>query len=233
MAYNFPMRWPRVFGVVAIVGTLCLTVAAQEPAPESPSGRQSSSSSGKAAPVQNDQEPPADQTGSSNGSGDSKHDSKLKKLKDAAPNCIGFEGGTGKCRHPQESEEDAKKESEDRKLRQRCQDDADQAKPEIPSCADLRKSDAAHDVAVGDDYFQEKHYPSAENRYRLALQEDPKNATAMLHLSEVLEKSGKNSEAYEQYQDFLNTDPQGPDQKKAQAALQRLRPYWTGTPAAK
>jgi len=55
----------------------------------------------------------------------------------------------------------------------------------------------------------------------------------MLHLSEVLEKSGKNSEAYEQYQDFLNTDPQGPDQKKAQAALQRLRPYWTGTPAAK
>jgi Tfp pilus assembly protein PilF len=95
----------------------------------------------------------------------------------------------------------------------------------------LRKRDSERDLKVGDDYFSDKHYPSAENRYRLALQEDPTNARATFHLAQVLEKTGKNSEAYAQYQKFLNTEPVGPDQKKAREALTRLRKYWTGEPA--
>jgi len=223
----------RLIGIGGVAACLCLPFSAQQPAPPAESSGQSSSS--KAAPVQDDQQPPADQSApSTTNSSATKHDSKLKKkLKDAAPSCIGFEGGAGKCRHSKGSEEDQKKEMEERQLRQQCQDAADAGRTEGQSCADLRKRDAVHDVSVGDDYLADKHYPSAVNRYKLALQEDPTNSTAMLHLAQTLEKTGQNSAAYEQYQNFLNTDPQGPDAKLARQALDRLRPYWTGTPASK
>jgi tetratricopeptide (TPR) repeat protein len=217
-----------LFRLTIVLGAalLCPLAFAQQPAP-SDSGNQSSSS--KAAPVQNDQ-PPAPTDDAS----DQKHESKLKrKLKDAAPNCIGFGGGAGKCRQPDDSEENAKQEAADRELRQRCGDARNTGQAEDQPCAELRKRDSQRDLQVGDEYFSDKHYPSAENRYRLALQEDPGNAMAMFHFAQVLEKTGKNSEAYEQYQKFLNTEPLGPDQKKARAALDRLRPYWTGSASDK
>jgi TolA-binding protein len=225
-AYNFPMALSRRIAVVLLAFASAL--AAQQPAPPQDTAPQSSSS--KAAPVQNDQQPPASQTPDT--TADKKKESKLKrKLKDAAPNCIGFGGGAGKCRHSQESDEERKQEAADEQLRHQCRDTKDAGNPEDQPCADLRKSDAQHDVSVGDDYFGDKHYPSAENRYRLALQEDPTNATAMFHLAQVLEKTGRNSDAYQQYQNFLNTEPVGPDAKRAREALTRLRPYWTGTPS--
>jgi predicted Zn-dependent protease len=215
--------------IAVVVLAFAPMLAAQQPAPVPDAPPQSSSS--KAAPVQNDQQPPADQT--TDTTSDKKKESKFKrKLKDAAPSCIGFGGGAGKCRHTQESDEDRKQEAADLQLRRQCGDAKDQGKPETQPCADLRKRDAQHDVSVGDDYFSDKHYPSAENRYRLALQEDPANATAMFHLAQVLEKTGKNSDAYQQYQNFLNTEPVGPDAKRAREALDRLRPYWTGAPSA-
>ena len=222
----------RLIGLAAFAACLCLPLPAQQPAPPTDSSSQSSSS--KAAPVQNDQQPPPDQTAPNDKSSEAKHDSKLKrKLKDAAPTCIGFEGGAGKCRHTKESEEEQQKEINGQQIRQQCRDAADQGKAEEPSCADLRKGDAAHDVEVGDTYFGEKNYTSAINRYHLALQEDPASPTAMFHLAQALEKSGHNSDAYQQYQNFLNTGPEGPDEKKAQAALDRLRKYWTGASASR
>jgi tetratricopeptide (TPR) repeat protein len=213
--------------IAVIVLALAPLVAAQQPAPVPDPAPQSSSS--KAAPVQNDQQPPDSQTTGT--AADTKKESRIKrKLKDAAPNCIGFGGGAGKCRRTQESDEDRKQEAADLKLHRQCGDDKDQGTPESQACADLHKRDAQHDVSVGDDYFGDKHYPSAENRYRLALQEDPTNATAMFHLAQVLEKTGRNSDAYQQYQNFLNTEPLGPDAKRAREALSRLRPEWTGTP---
>lgn len=223
------MLFPTL-AAAALMACSCLPSSAQQPAPSSESSSQSSSD--KAAPVPNDQQPPADQTSPDDQSNDTGHGSKIKrKLKEAAPSCIGFAGGVGKCRHSKESREEQQKEIAEQQLRQHCRDAADQGKPEDQPCADLRKRDAAHDVSVGDDYFQDKHYPSAENRYRLALQEDPTNAPAMLHLAQVLEKTGHNAEASQQYQNFLNTHPQGPDAKLAREALDRLRS--PATPASR
>jgi len=229
LAYNLFMTLSRFLGVVSLIACLCVPLLAQQPAPRiDPKDAQPDPD--RAAPVQNDQAPAPEQPNTE----DKKKQSKLKrKLKDAAPGCIGFSGGAAKCRHSKEDDEEREKEAADQQLRQRCKAAADEAKPTDEACADLRKRDAAHDVEVGDNYLDQKSYSAAAMRYRDALKGDPTNATAMLHLAQVLEKSGHNSEAYEQYQSFLNTDPQGPDARRAREALDRLRPYWTGSSGSK
>jgi Flp pilus assembly protein TadD len=216
--------------IAAVLLALAPFLTAQQPAPVPDPAPQSSSS--KAAPVQNDQQPPASQTPDT--TADTKKESKFKrKLKEAAPSCIGFSGGTAKCRDDSASEQHQKEAADEQRLRQHCRDLHDSSQPEDQSCTGLRKSDSQIDTEVGDDYFSDKHYPSAESRYRLALQEDPTNSKTILHLARLLEKIDRKSDAYVQYQDFLNTEPVGPDAKRAREALTRLRPYWTGTSSAK
>lgn len=185
-----------------------------------------SSQSQEQAPAAQQQQPQTDQP-SSDGS---KKESKIKKKAgDLVPYCVGI-GSLGKCRHDADQEEQAKREAAEQELQRQCHDAAAQSQPETSACADLRKSDAAHDVDVGDTYVDQKNYNAAVMRYRSALQTDPTNATAMLHLAQVLEKTKKNAEAYQEYQRFLSTDPQAPDAQKARAALQRLAPYRPAPP---
>jgi len=217
------MLWP-----VRLALVLCLASslwARQSSPPVSSSKTPSSSDASGQQPSQPDQQAnsPSDQN-------KPRSESKIKReLKDLEPQCIGIAGGSGKCRHTQENTANTKQEEQERQVRQECSDAANQNQPQ---CVDLRKRDSAHDVAVGDDYLSDKHYPSAENRYRLALQEDPTNATAMLHLAQVLEKLHRNAEAAEQYQKFLATDPPDPEAKKARAALQKLGGYRPAPPTS-
>jgi tetratricopeptide (TPR) repeat protein len=149
--------------------------------------------------------------------------SKIKrKLEEAVPSCIGILGGSAKCRQTQDDKQEQKKAADQQALRTHCRDVADQPGTPDPACVELKKQDAAHDLQVGDDYFSDKQYPSAENRYRLVLQEDPANTTAMLHLAQVLEKMHKSAEAAEEYQKFLATNPPDAEAKKARAALEKL-----------
>jgi tetratricopeptide (TPR) repeat protein len=156
---------------------------------------------------------------------DKKKDSKVKrKLKELVPSCVGISGGTGKCHHSQDDQEEAKREAADQDLRQQCRDASEHSQPESQACADLHRRDAAHDVEVGDSYLEQKSYNAAAMRYRSALQADPANATAMLHYAQALEKLSRKTEAYQQYQDYLKTDPSGDDAKRARSAMERLAP---------
>ena len=81
---------------------------------------------------------------------------------------------------------------------------------------------AEHDVEVGDFYFSDKSYRSAEMRYRSALDRLPSDPIATLHLARVLEKQGKKPEALQQYQAFMTWSPTGKDAEEANAAIARL-----------
>lgn len=147
-----------------------------------------------------------------------------QKADDLIPYCVGI-GSLGKCRHDAGAEEQAKRETAAQNLQRQCRDAAENSQPETPACADLRKQDAAHDVDVGDTYFSDKSYSAAATRYRSALQTDPANATAMLHLAQTLEKMHRKPEAVAEYQKFLATNPPDPEAKKARAALEKLGDY--------
>lgn len=152
-----------------------------------------------------------------------------QKANDLIPYCVGI-GSIGKCRHDADAEEQARREAADQNFRRKCRDAAQQSQPETPACADVRKANAAHDVDVGDTYYGDKNYNAAQMRYRSALQTDPTNATAMLHLAQTLEKLHRTSEAAEQYHNFLETDPPAPVAQKARAALAKLGDYRPAPP---
>ncbi len=214
------MTLRRVSGSLLLSACLAVPVCAQQ-APVNATAQTSSSSESQdqAAPAQN-QPVPSEQPSSDT----TKKESKAKKkAKDLIPYCVGI-GSAGKCRHDEDREEAAKREAAEEDLRRHCREAADQSQPEIQSCAELRKRDAAHDVEVGDTYLDQKSYNPAVMRYRSALQTDPTNATAMLHLAQALEKLGQKDAAYEQYQNYLKTDPSADDAKRARAALERLKP---------
>ena len=174
------MLWAvRLLMIWALALPLC---AQQSSPPASSSSSQSSSSKDNAAPSQpQEQTPNADQN-------TTKPESKVKKdLKDLEPQCVGLSGGAAKCRHSQPNTANTQQEDQERQLRQQCSDSANQGQQQ---CIELRKSDSARDTKVGDDYLSDKHYPSAVNRYCLALQEDPTNETAKQHLAQALKKGG-------------------------------------------
>ena len=210
--------------IAVLAACFCGASYAQQPSSSSSSSQPPSSSSSQSP---SDQalppapEPAPDQTPPE----EPKKESKIKrKLKDAAPTCIGIAGGAGKCRQSSDPEtaEQRKKEAQQQQLHDQCRDAADQPGTPDPACVELHKQDSAHDLEVGDEYFSDKHYPSAENRYRLALQEDPTNATAMLHLAQLLEKMDRKPEAADQYRKFLATNPPEPEASKARKALDKL-----------
>lgn len=82
---------------------------------------------------------------------------------------------------------------------------------------------AAHDVDVGDYYFEQKDYRAALTRYRDALEEKPDDAAIRVRLGRVLEKLNQIPEAIEQYRAAQKLA--GPEKwsDEAKSALQRLQ----------
>ena len=197
------MLWPvRLLLVVA----LSLPLWAQQSTPPSSSSSSQSSSSNENAAQQEQKQPSTDSDQST-----SKPESKAKKdVKGLEPQCVSV-FGAGKCRHSHPNTEETKQEDQEREVRQQCSDPANQGQQ---PCVDLRKSDSARDTKVGDDYLSDKHYPSAVNRYCLALQEDPTNETAKQHLSQALKKGGNKVTGCEPSQQQSATESKDPETLK-------------------
>ena len=78
-------------------------------------------------------------------------------------------------------------------------------------------------VEVGDFYFKKENYSAAVSRYREALEYKPHDAEATFKLAQVLEKTGDNAGAMENYKDYLKILPNGPYAKKSQEELDKLK----------
>ena len=84
--------------------------------------------------------------------------------------------------------------------------------------------DAAHDVDVGDYYFEEKNYNGALMRYNDALNEKPGDIAIYVRLGRVFEKLNQVPQAIEQYKAAQKLA--GPEKwsDEAKSALLRLQP---------
>jgi len=239
----------RLFLFVALTMALAVLLTAQQPDsnnPPKPQGtpRNPNPPIGLPAPLPDDAKVDPRPSGEGTEAAVRKEDkqpspSAVKRvLRRATPNCINgvFDSCWSNSAQEEKAQEKIKKKDA---LRQQCKElraakrdaGAELDTSAEDACSTEALNESAHNLEVGDTYFGEKSYAAAENRYRLALQSNPANAVAMLHLAQVFERTGHNAEAYEQYQNFLNTDPKGPDEKKARAAMERLRKYWDGAPA--
>ena len=79
-------------------------------------------------------------------------------------------------------------------------------------------------VEIGDFYFKVKqNYPAAISRYREALEFKPHDAEATFKLAEVLNKTGDNAGAVENYQAYLKILPDGPYAKRAKEEVDKLK----------
>jgi tetratricopeptide (TPR) repeat protein len=83
---------------------------------------------------------------------------------------------------------------------------------------------AAHDVDVGDYYFEQKNYHGALLRYNDALEEKPGDIAIHVRLGRAFEKLNQVPQAIEQYKTAQTLD--GPEKwsDEAKAALLRLQP---------
>lgn len=86
-----------------------------------------------------------------------------------------------------------------------------------------RALDAAHNVEVGDFYFQDKNYKAAQLRYQDALDSKPNDAAIEVRLGRAFEKLNDPQHAIEHYQAAEKLA--GPDKwaQEAHAALARLQ----------
>lgn len=82
---------------------------------------------------------------------------------------------------------------------------------------------AAKDVEVGDFYFNRKNYKAAEDRYREALLYKQDDAMATFRLAESIDKQDRPAEAQQAYEAYLKILPNGPEAKKAEKTIQRLK----------
>ncbi len=85
---------------------------------------------------------------------------------------------------------------------------------------------ARQSVEIGNFYFRRKDYPGALSRYEEAARDDPYYAPAYLGMGKVYEKTGKNREAldtYEKYLDVLPSQKQADEAKGVHNAIRRLR----------
>ena len=80
----------------------------------------------------------------------------------------------------------------------------------------------AKDMEIGTYNFRNKSYRGAEMRFRHALDYKPGDPEATFKLAESLDKLGQGDEAKQEYQAYLENQPQGPHAERARAALQRL-----------
>jgi hypothetical protein len=95
--------------------------------------------------------------------------------------------------------------------------------PETGAPAECDPLQAAQDVDVGDYYFSQKSYKPALNRYRLALENKPKDPAIYLRLARTFENLKDSDNAASNYRSVLeHSDPQSARAKEAQARLDRL-----------
>jgi hypothetical protein len=80
----------------------------------------------------------------------------------------------------------------------------------------------AEDMEIGSYAFKYKNYRGAELRFRHALEYKPGQPDATFKLAESLDKLGKSDEAKEEYQAYLENQPNGSYAERARTALQRL-----------
>jgi tetratricopeptide (TPR) repeat protein len=99
------------------------------------------------------------------------------------------------------------------------------SRPPVDKCDEAmeRALKAAHDVEVGDEYFEAKNYNAALQRYKDAADEKPGDAAIHVRLGRVFEKVGQIPQAIEQYQ--AAQELAGPKKwlDEAKAALLRLQ----------
>jgi tetratricopeptide (TPR) repeat protein len=84
---------------------------------------------------------------------------------------------------------------------------------------------ARQSVEIGDFYFRRKKYRGALSRYEEAARDDPYYAEAYLGMGKVYEKMGKDREALDAYNKYLDTLPskkQADEATDVQTAIRRL-----------
>jgi tetratricopeptide (TPR) repeat protein len=87
-------------------------------------------------------------------------------------------------------------------------------------------------VEIGNFYLRRKKYQGALSRFEEAIHSDPYYAPAYLGLGKVYEKLGKDDQAldaYEKYLDLLPSDKDAEDAKSAHRAIDRLRKMEAGS----
>jgi Tfp pilus assembly protein PilF len=80
----------------------------------------------------------------------------------------------------------------------------------------------AKDMEIGTYNFRNKNYRGAELRFRHALDYKPGQPDATFKLAESLNKLGKSDEAKQEYQAYLESQPNGSYAERARTALRRL-----------
>ena len=82
---------------------------------------------------------------------------------------------------------------------------------------------AAKDVEVGDFYYSQKSDRPALNRYKLALESWPNEANILFRVAKTYERMKDRDHAVEYYSRVVDTEPDTPLAKEANAALTRLK----------
>ena len=78
-------------------------------------------------------------------------------------------------------------------------------------------------MEVGEFYYAQKNYRAAESRFREALEYTPDNPRARFKLAQVLEKLGKADEARQNYEAYLQINPNGEFATAARKALSQTQ----------
>ncbi len=81
----------------------------------------------------------------------------------------------------------------------------------------------AHDVEVGDEYFEAKNYSAALQRYQGAVEEKPGDTAIHVRLGRVFEKLEQIPQAIDQYKAAQNLAGPAKWQDEAKAAVVRLQ----------
>ena len=103
------------------------------------------------------------------------------------------------------------------------------SKPPVDPCnAAMEKAlKAAHDVEVGDEYFEAKNYNAAMMRYKDAVEEKPGDTAIHVRLGRAYEKLGQPAQAVEEYkaaQELAGPAKWSDEAKRALARLEKSQP---------
>ncbi len=105
-------------------------------------------------------------------------------------------------------------------------DGSSSSRKPVDRCSDTLEDalSAAHNVEVGDYYFEEKNYRAALFRYKDAAEEKPRDPAIFVRMARAFEKLNQVPEAIERYKQALQFT--GPDKwhEEAKGALTRLQP---------
>ena len=103
--------------------------------------------------------------------------------------------------------------------------DTDSSRVSMDTCDNATKAalDAAHNVEVGDYYFEAKNYTAASLRYNDALEQKPADPAIHVRLGRVLEKLNQLPQAIEHYKAVHRLAGSEKWSDEAKAALLRLQ----------